>query len=121
MRHAAQAYGNVARETSRPRELEAMLLLKAAARFQAIRDSWDQCKSDLDGALLYNRKLWTIFVSAVSNDEHPLPIAVRQNVKALGTFVFNRTMRLNGDPRPEALGSLIDINREIATGLLGRG
>ncbi len=121
MQHAAKAYGNVAKETSSTRELEASLLLKAAARFQAIRDSWDRRKTELDDALLFNRKLWTIFLASVTRDDNPLPIEVRQNVNNLGLFVFNRTLRLSSDPQPEALGCLIDINREIATGLLGRG
>ena len=41
MQHAAQAYGKVANQTSSPRELEADLLLKAAARLQAVSDGWD--------------------------------------------------------------------------------
>ena len=41
MHHAAQAYGKVAKQTSSPRDLEADLLLKAAARLQAISDNWD--------------------------------------------------------------------------------
>lgn len=34
MRSASQAYQNVARQTSSPRDLEASLLLKAAAQLQ---------------------------------------------------------------------------------------
>ena len=42
MQNAAQAYGTVAKQIASPRELEADLLLKAAARLQAIHDGWDQ-------------------------------------------------------------------------------
>lgn len=42
MRSAAQTYKNVARQTSSPRELEATLLLQAAARLQSVHDSWDR-------------------------------------------------------------------------------
>ena len=41
MQHAAQTYGAVAKQTANPRELEADLLLNAAARLQAIHDGWD--------------------------------------------------------------------------------
>ena len=41
MQHAAQAYGAIAKKTANPRELEADLLLEAAARLQAVRDAWD--------------------------------------------------------------------------------
>ena len=40
MRHATRAYGAIANQTANPRELEADLLLSAAARLQAIRDGW---------------------------------------------------------------------------------
>ena len=83
-------------------------------------DSWDRNRSDLDGALLYNRKLWTIFASSVAEAGHPLPREIRQNVANLGLFVMNHTVSVMTDPRPEKLGSLIRINRELAAGLLGR-
>ena len=33
---------------------------------------------------------------------------------------MNHTVKVMNDPRPDHLGSLISINREIAAGLLGR-
>ena len=62
MQNAAQAYGSVAKQIVNPRELEADLLLKAASHLQTIVDGWDRRKSELDAALLYNRKLWSIFM-----------------------------------------------------------
>jgi flagellar protein FlaF len=121
MHSAAQAYKNVARQTSNPRELEATLLLQAAARLQSVQESWDQNKSKLDDALLFNRKLWSVFLSEVTDEKNPMPKALRQNVANIGLFVMNHTVTVMNDPRPERLGSLININREIAAGLLGRG
>jgi flagellar biosynthesis activator protein FlaF len=120
MQNAARAYGAVARQIANPRELEADLLLKAASRLQAVHDAWDGKKPDLDDALLYNRKLWSIFLTSVTNSDHPLPVAIRQNVANLGLFVMNRTVSMLRNPRREQLGSLISINRELAAGLLGR-
>ncbi len=120
MQSAAQAYGTVAKQIANPRELEANLLLKAAARLQAIRDAWDRGKPDLDDALLYNRKLWSIFLTSVTSPEHPLPVAIRQNIANLGLFVMNQTVSMMTNPRREQLESLININRELAAGLLGR-
>ncbi len=120
MQSAAQAYGKVAKETSSPRELEANLLLKAAARLQAVRDAWDHKSTELPDALLYNRKLWSIFLTSVTRPENPLPDAVRQNVANLGLFVMNQTIALTAEPRPDKLLPLISINRELAAGLLGR-
>jgi flagellar protein FlaF len=120
MHNAAQAYGNVAKQTSSPRELEAHLLLKAASRLQAVHDAWDQNKSQLDEVLLYNRKLWTIFLTTVTDASNPLPAEIRQNVANIGLFVMNQTLATMGDPRPEQLKSLIKINRELAAGLMSR-
>ena len=122
MHHAAhQAYGKVAKQTSSPRDLEADLLLRAAARLQALSDGWDTSRDQMDAALLYNRKLWSIFVTTVTRQDNPLPAQVRQNVANLGVFVMNQTMSIITEPKREKLGALININREIAAGLLGRG
>jgi flagellar protein FlaF len=118
MQHAIKVYKNVANETSSVRELEASLLLKSAAQIQSIHDGWDGRKSELADALLFNRKLWTIFLDSILRDDNPLPVEVRKNVYSLSVFVINRTIKLTGDPKPEGLGPLININREIAAGLL---
>jgi flagellar protein FlaF len=120
MQSATQTYGAIAKQIASPRELEADLLLKAASRLQHIYDKWDSGAKGLDDALLYNRKLWSVFLTSVTDPEHPLPVAIRQNVANLGLFVINTTMALTTDPRREQLASLITINRELAAGLLGR-
>ena len=125
MRSAAQTYKSVARQTSSPRELEASLLLQAAARLQSVRDTWGDdfsgaVKARLDEALLYNRKLWSVFLSEMTDANNPMPRELRQNVANIGLFVLNHTVSVMSNPRPEQLGSLININREIAAGLLGR-
>lgn len=107
----------MAQATHSPRELEAAILMKAAARLQAIRDDWAGKRPDLDDALTYNRKLWTVLVSSATEAANPLPAAIKQNVANLGIFVFNHTIALIGEPRPERLGVLITINRELAAGL----
>jgi flagellar protein FlaF len=124
MQSAAQTYKSVARQTSSPRELEASLLLQAAARLQSVHDTWDNdsggVKTKLDDALRYNRKLWSVFLSEMADANHPMPRELRQNVANIGLFVLNHTVSMMSNPRPEQLGSLININREIAAGLLGR-
>jgi flagellar biosynthesis activator protein FlaF len=124
MRSAAQAYGMVAKQVASPRELESDLLLKAASRLQAVQDGWDGTKPQannarLNDALLYNRKLWMIFLSSATASDNPLPAAIRQNVANLGIFVMHQTIAVMADPKPEPLSSLIKINRELASGLRG--
>ena len=120
MRQATRAYDAIGNKTASPRELEADLLLNAAARLQAVRDGWSDRSPELDAALLFNRKLWSIFVTSATSPENPLPVGLRQNVANLGIFVFKQTIAILADPKPENLGSLININRELAAGLLAR-
>ena len=120
MRQATDAYRTVAKEIASPRDLEADLLLKAAARMQAVSDSWTRDQSDFGEALTYNRKLWTIFLDSITSPDNLLPAEIRQNISNLGVFIMNQTVSAMSNPRPEALRSLININRELAAGLLGR-
>jgi len=121
MHQGTQAYRAVAKEIASPRELEAHLLLKAAARLQAVIDSWDNNKSDLDGALTYNRKLWTVFLTSALSSDNPLPLQVRQNVANLGMYIMSQTVALTSNPQVSVLSSLVSINRELAAGLRGQG
>jgi len=120
MHYASKAYAKTAKETASARELEASLLLKAAAKLQTVHDSWADQPRGLNDALLYNRRLWTVFIDAVMSDDNKLPIPVRQNIANLGVFVMGETFSLMTDPQPENLVSLININRGIAAGLRDR-
>ncbi len=117
MQQAAQAYGKVAQQTLGPRELEAHVLLKAATRLQRVREAWDERQGELDEALTYNRKLWTVLATAATADTNPLPREIKQNIGNLGIFIFKRTAEVMMAPSPEKLDALVNINREIAAGL----
>jgi flagellar protein FlaF len=95
--------------------------MKAATRLEGIRQDWAARARELDDALTYNRKLWTVLVSSVTRPENPLPPEIKQNIANLGLFIFNHTLRLTADPNPARLGILITVNREIAAGLRGLG
>jgi flagellar protein FlaF len=120
MTQAAQAYGKTASQTTSPRDLEADLLLQAASQLQSIRDGWESKQSELNAALTNNRKLWSLLVATVTRPENPLPANIRQNVANIGIYVFKQTLTAMTNPKPENLGSLININRELASGLRGR-
>ena len=120
MHYASKAYAKTAKETLPPRELEASLLLKAAAKLQAVHDSWRDKPAGLSEALAYNRKLWTVFIDAVTRDDSRLPAPVRENLTKLGMFVMSETFSLMTKPKPEHVEALIKINRGIAAGLSGK-
>lgn len=93
--------------------------MKAATRLQSIKDDWQSRNKDLDEALTYNRKLWTVLVSSVTRPENPMPQPIKQNVANLGLFIFNHTLGLMAKPDPARLTILVNINRELAAGLRG--
>ncbi|WP_237152541.1 flagellar biosynthesis regulator FlaF [Oryzibacter oryziterrae] len=115
----AQAYLRTQQKTASPRELEASLLIKAAAKLQSVRDDWEMGSRELDEAITYNRKLWTILSTSATRPENPLPQSVKDNVAQLAIFIFSHSMRVLADPKPEKLSTLISINADIAAGLRG--
>jgi flagellar protein FlaF len=121
MSHAAQAYARTAQNIATPRDIEAQALLKAARQLQDVIARWDEPDSGLVPALMFNRKLWSIFVSDAISDANPEVISTRQNIANIGIFVLTQCAALQVKPELERLQSLIDINRNIAAGLSGRG
>jgi flagellar biosynthesis activator protein FlaF len=120
--HGAQAYQQTTKVVENSRERESALLMKAAAGLQRVKDDWETSTAEeLRSALSFNRKLWTIFMSAVTQDDNPLPREIRQNIANLGMFVMNQTREIlyEGTPRPEQIGVLVHLNRQIAAGLRG--
>ena len=120
LHYASKAYGRIAREVADPRELEASLLLEAAAKLQAVQDNWRSKPNGLPEALLYNRRLWLLFMDAVASDANRLPVDVRQNILNLSVFVMGEIYSLMTKPKPDHLTNLIGINRSLAKGLSAR-
>lgn len=118
--NAYAAAAKTAQSVVSPRELEASLLIKAATRLQVVADDWNQRERELDEALTYNRRLWTLLVSAVIAEDNPLPVGIKTNIVSLANFIFNQTFKISADPQPQSLGILVNINRDIAAGLRGR-
>ena len=119
MAKPAETYANTAQKTANLRELEAQLLMRAAAKLQAIKNGSATDLIDRLSALRYNRRLWLVFADAVTKPENPLPREIKQNVANLAIFVAKQTMSIETAPEsePERLGILININCEIAAGL----
>jgi len=117
---AAQTYARVANTTASPREVEAKALLMAANKLQAVMTNADATFEQTSEALLFNRKLWSIFLSEAQRDENPQPLDVRQNIANIGIFVLSHTAALQISPQRDHFKPLIEINRNIAAGLGGR-
>lgn len=124
MSKAHEAYASASRMAPKdPREFEASILTRAAGQLQRIRDNWaTESGTSLYDALVYNRRIWTVFAASAAENEHPLPREIKQNIANLAVFIFKRTSEIESatEPQPQLLDTLIMINREIAAGLYGR-
>ncbi len=112
-------YQNIHKETMSGRELEAHVLMKAAAILKECQDRWDEPGhfNRMDDALRYNQRLWTFFQVELTSDECPLPKELRQDILNLSSFVDKRTFEAMAFPEKQKLDILININRNIAEGL----
>jgi flagellar protein FlaF len=120
MSTGAQAYARTAQTTATPRDIEAQALLKAARKLQDVMANWADTDAGYEESLLFNRKLWSIFVGDALRDDNPQSVEIRQNIANIGIFVLTQCTALQQKREVEKLQSLIDINRNIAAGLSGR-
>ena len=104
-------------------QIEAEALLNAARLLQAVHDEWDNSpRSKLERAVKANRKIWGAFYeSAFEPERQDSKDPVRMNIIQLSNFVFRRSVDILGDPQQNKLPALIQINRNIAAGLMERG
>lgn len=100
-------------------ELEATVLLRAAALLKDCQDRWNEADHDerLRGALEFNQKVWTFFQAELTRPDHPLPQALRQDLLSLSSFIDKRIFETMAYPAPEKLTAVININRNVAAGL----
>src|SRR5258708_4276824 len=108
MSHAAQAYARTSQTTAAPREIESQALLKAARQLQEVQANWTGPDQKMYKALLFNRRLWSIFLSAVEDNDNPNSLEVRQNIANIGVFGINQTIENQMNPDPAQLKSPID-------------
>ncbi|TAL33971.1 MAG: hypothetical protein EPN97_08700, partial [Alphaproteobacteria bacterium] len=62
--------------------------------------------------------LWTVFASDTNNPDHPLPQEIKSNIATLAVFMFKRSIEVLIDTKPEKIKAMIEINRNIASGLM---
>lgn len=118
---AASTYdANAKNMAGNQRELEAQVLLKSNRNIQQLVTMWDTRPDDLlEETLKYNRNIWMLFYDTAMEDQDDLrPDALRGNIINLANFIFKREMDILANPEKGKLDVLININREIATGLM---
>ncbi len=120
-KQAARAYDTNAKNLAgNQRELEARILLKSNRNIQQLVTIWDKRPGDLlEETLKYNRHIWLLFYdTAIENKKEARPDALRSNIINLANFIFKREIDILANPEKDKLDVLMNINREIAAGLM---
>ena len=99
------------------RQTESRALMETARALADAQDNMDDIAA-YRAALRLNWRLWTIFQSDVSAAENPLPDDIKQNILNLSVFIDKHTVDALANPEGRKLKVLIDINRNIASGLM---
>ncbi len=99
---------------------EAKALMEAARRLNDARENVAQDVEAYRTALRLNWRLWTIIQCDVASAENALPDELKANIVSLSIFVDRQTLDALSEPAASKLGTLIDINRNVAAGLSAR-
>jgi len=117
------SYGG-APQPGNPTYSEAWALVEAARRLAIPITRGDvtqdeALRNEARTALRLNWRLWTIFQTELSvEDNDAVPTQLRENMLNLCNFVDKQTVDCINEPTAENISALIDINRNIAQGLL---
>jgi len=110
-------------EAGNPTYTEAWALVESARRMALPLEYGDleeeENRTRMRDALRLNWRLWTIFQTELSlEEEGPVPGDIRESMLSLCNFVDKHTVDTINEPTPEKIATLIEINRNIANGLL---
>jgi len=116
-----EAYRTTQKTTVSGRELEALVLTKAALQLQQCQNNWDAEDRDarLTEAVRYNQTIWSLFQSELAKTDSPLPKKLREDIISLSMFIDKRLFEIMAVPAPEKLDVVININLNLAAGLRG--
>ena len=118
-RNPVEAYENVNKSTASGREIEAAVLTKASKKLKECQQNWDapDRTEQLDQAIRYNQRIWSIIQAELDKEENPLPGQIKVNLLRLSTYIDQRCLDVMAYPEPEKLNIIININNNIAAGL----
>ena len=90
--NALNAYKQVDKNTNSGRETEARVLTEAALKLRKCQENWNDPGRDhqLDAALRYNQKIWSLFQGELERDDNPLPQKLRIDILRLAAFIDKR-------------------------------
>ena len=112
-----QAYADTQKSSMSPREVEAMAFTKAALMLEEAKANIEDYDS-YASALKFNQLLWTIIQADVVDKDNQLPPQIKANILSVSIFVDRQTIKALADTQILHLDVLIDINKNLAEGLM---
>lgn len=102
---------------------EAWALIESARRIGGVVQYGDFTNAGdrrkMRDAIRLNLRIWTIIQAEQTAGDNQLPEPIRQNILTLCKFIDKHSVDAMVEPTPEKAAVLININRNIAAGLLG--
>lgn len=117
MNAALQAYETTGRALATGRVAEAMAFSKAARALDDARTHAED-RHKLRDALRLNRLVWTAVQAEITEEGSDLPRRLKAGLMSLSLFVDKVMSELPGNFDPDKIQVLIDLNREMASGLM---
>ena len=117
MNAGAKAYETTGRNLAQGRVAEALALSKAARALEgAKKDGQDRKK--MREALRFNKMVWTAVQAEIMDKGSTLPRRLKASLMSLSIFVDRVLSEAEETFDPSQIQALIDINREMASGLM---
>jgi len=97
-------------------EEDALALTQAALEISRANESKDEKR--LASALDRNMQLWVGIRTMVAISSNPLPLAIKDNLTRLASFVAQKTFEMQNGSSSKTIEALVNTNLQIAEGLL---
>ena len=97
-------------------EEDALALTQSALEISRSNESKNEKR--LAAALDRNLQLWVGIRTMVSDASNPLPMAIKDNLIRLASFVAQKTFEMQGGSNIKTIDALVNTNLQIAEGLL---
>jgi len=119
-RNPFDVYTSVHKEGMSQRDLEASILTRAGLMLKNCQDNWQSPDRNqkLEEAVRFNQKVWSFFQSELSMPDNPLPKNIREDILNLSLFLDKRLFEVLAYPDPDKLTIAININLNLAAGLM---
>jgi flagellar protein FlaF len=94
--------------------------MRAAQKLKDCQNHWDSedRETQFNEAIRLNQMIWSIFQGELSQDENPLPMEIKRQLLTLSVYVDKTIFEAMANPTTEKLTTLININQNIAAGLM---